>query len=661
MHNKEDKIVVKKQVRIIIFVLILVISFNILIPGKQASANSDTVRVKISMKENRKNSMTVRLDGDYTVSENSKISLKKGSTYTISVASSNNVRIYGNGVDQVVGSSLTLARKSSSLSNLLRVYDTIYGDINYLGNMRFTVSSGELVVVNHVPLEQYLYGVVAYEMSNSFPLEALKAQAVCARGYAVKRIKTSGTHDIGDTTSHQVYKGYNSSYSRVKQAVDETQGEVLTYNGQIIDTYYAASNGGQTELPGNTWGGGSAKNKQYPYLAQRDDPYDLENPSSLFQRIFVPATLDSYAEVHVTGDGVRVRSGPSTNHTILETVNSGTRFPWISTSNGWHKIQYKDGQAAYISADYSKKVVENTGTYTNPVLNDLQSKAYEQLKGVVSNKKDIIILSVDRLENDQARWPGTGSRSYVTAKADITVRYPGTNTKAIKGLTLQLMNKNASGSYVLTHEYLDSRLRLRGVEKAGSDGYYVTNGRYGHGVGMSQRGAQTMAANHGKTYRDILYFYFKDTVLSSDMGEIPMVSNSKHAIKGTNITGLSTSLNVSTFLSNIKVENGTAQLLAANNKVKSSGTVATGDKLQVKYQGSNNVYRTYNIVIYGDVNGDGKISLIDLLYIQRHLLNTKKTSGVYTLAADVSKDGKIALIDLLMVQRHLLGTAKIKQ
>ena len=64
MHNKEDKIVVKKQVRIIIFVLILVISFNILIPGKQASANSDTVRVKISMKENRKNSMTVRLDGD---------------------------------------------------------------------------------------------------------------------------------------------------------------------------------------------------------------------------------------------------------------------------------------------------------------------------------------------------------------------------------------------------------------------------------------------------------------------------------------------------------------------------------------------------------------------------------------------------------------------
>ena len=88
--------------------------------------------------------------------------------------------------------------------------------------------------------------------------------------------------------------------------------------------------------------------------------------------------------------------------------------------------------------------------------------------------------------------------------------------------------------------------------------------------------------------------------------------------------------------------------------------MATGDKLQ-EILGKQNVYRTYNIVIYGDVNGDGKISLIDLLYIQRHLLNTKKTSGVYTLAADVSKDGKIALIDLLMVQRHLLGTAKIKQ
>jgi hypothetical protein len=89
--------------------------------------------------------------------------------------------------------------------------------------------------------------------------------------------------------------------------------------------------------------------------------------------------------------------------------------------------------------------------------------------------------------------------------------------------------------------------------------------------------------------------------------------------------------------------------------------LATGDKLQLRYKDSGSIYNTYNIVIYGDVNGDGAISLIDLLYIQRHLLNTSKLSGVFFTSADISKDNKITLVDLLMVQRHLLGTAYIQQ
>ena len=93
--------------------------------------------------------------------------------------------------------------------------------------------------VSYTHLDVYKRQVVAYEMSNSFPLEALKAQAVCARGYAANKIKTSGAYDIVDTTVDQVYKGYEPAYQRVIQAVNETKGHVLTYNGKIISTFYA--------------------------------------------------------------------------------------------------------------------------------------------------------------------------------------------------------------------------------------------------------------------------------------------------------------------------------------------------------------------------------------------------------------------------------------
>lgn len=82
--------------------------------------------------------------------------------------------------------------------------------------------------------------------------------------------------------------------------MDETKGEVLTYNGKIITTYYAASNGGQTELPGNAWGNGESANKEAPYLAQHDDPYDLENASSKEKIVFIPSQVEGskYDAVH---------------------------------------------------------------------------------------------------------------------------------------------------------------------------------------------------------------------------------------------------------------------------------------------------------------------------------------------------------------------------
>ena len=145
--------------------------------------------------------------------------------------------------------------------------------------------------------------------------------------------------------------------------------------------------------------------------------------------------------------------------------------------------------------------------------------AYEQLKNNVSNATDIKILEVNNLTNDKKRWPDTESPSYVTAKADIKVAYQGKDSLTLNGVTLQLMNPSGDG-YKLAHDYLNSNYRLRGVEPA-KGGFNVYNRRWGHGIGMSQRGAQQMASAHGWKHSQILGFYFEGIKLSNIDTSIP--------------------------------------------------------------------------------------------------------------------------------------------
>ena len=126
-------------------------------------------------------------------------------------------------------------------------------------------------------VEDYLLGVVPYEMSDSFPLEALKAQAVCARTYALSHVDSSREYDVVDTTNDQVFRPVLSVNSRTAQAVTETAGLVVTSGGTLASCYYSASNGGQTELPSHVW----SQNDASSCYAMVDDPYDLENPESV--------------------------------------------------------------------------------------------------------------------------------------------------------------------------------------------------------------------------------------------------------------------------------------------------------------------------------------------------------------------------------------------
>lgn len=143
-----------------------------------------------------------------------------------------------------------------------------YGDFFYE-----RIDGGNLTVSNYLSMDDYVKGILPYEMSASWPLEALKAQAVCARTYtlaATGNRHRSQNFDICNTTCCQVYRGTNSSSATTDRAVEETSGIYAFYNGALAQTFYYSSNGGASEDVRNVWGSTS----NLPYLSGVKDPYE---------------------------------------------------------------------------------------------------------------------------------------------------------------------------------------------------------------------------------------------------------------------------------------------------------------------------------------------------------------------------------------------------
>ncbi len=136
----------------------------------------------------------------------------------------------------------------------------------------YPATTQSLAVVNEVPLEKYLFGVIPSEMPASWPIEALKSQAVAARTYTISHL---GAHrkkgyDLVATTSSQVYQGVKGETFQSNQAVSTTAGEILTHNNKPIHAYYHSTSGGQTEAGSSLWA-------PFAYLQSVAD-YDHDSP-----------------------------------------------------------------------------------------------------------------------------------------------------------------------------------------------------------------------------------------------------------------------------------------------------------------------------------------------------------------------------------------------
>lgn len=168
-----------------------------------------------------------------------------------------------------------------------------YNEVNrrhYRGRLDIHPTSGKpgLTVVNTLPLEQYLYGVIANEVSPDWPSEAVKAQAVAARTYALHSLHKhiEDGYDVCASTDCQVYGGRDSEALGGMKAVDATKGKAIFYQGQLISAFFHSSSGGYTENSENVWG------VAYPYLKGVPD-YDQNAPYFKWEKKFSVNELEA--------------------------------------------------------------------------------------------------------------------------------------------------------------------------------------------------------------------------------------------------------------------------------------------------------------------------------------------------------------------------------
>lgn len=484
--------------RKLIFAVVLVLAV-MLFTAVNASAADEAysiVRVKLSVGDPAE--LSFYLDGDYTVGADGPALERQ--QYTVKLQSGA-LNLYLGAEKIAGGASVRLVRRAaaSGRNNFVWMYNVRaqpllgYDKFKYLGDMEFIIEKGHITAVNHVYIEDYLYGVVPWEMSDSFPAEALKAQAVAARNYAETHIDSSKAYDMTDTSSHQVYNGYYPSKTNSIAAVNATAKQVLTYDGNVIEAYFSASNGGYTDIPYHRWGSGA----DWAYYRSDEDSFDAANPESLFETITFPVAFSSYDEV-TTADNV---TGEPDKYKAIECI---------------------------------KQAILDSGQL-GP---DVTSRDSFTLTGVTALEAQTYDVS-DTGSEDHSREPvgfANTCRDFIEAKGSFTVSVGETAGIAVTDVVVDMRyldgSRASEGNAFKAFNVDALTLFVVAPVRSGETvtGYSISQKRHGQGIGLSQRGAEQRAksAEQGggaQPYDEILRFYYPETVLTTQGYTAPVLAS----------------------------------------------------------------------------------------------------------------------------------------
>lgn len=424
------------------------------------------------------------LDGVYTAEMDGEtaISFPQGAEVTVQVREGGMYLFYA-GMSLRVGDEITFVRNESGDNAHTGLRFDPNGAL-YPGALRLTINEGILHPVLTINVEDYLLGVVPYEMSDSFPLEALKAQAVCARTYALAKLGSSRDYDLVDTTNDQVFKGVNYNYTNAVRAVQETAGVVCTYNGKLATCYYSASNGGQTELVENVWSGRG----DWSYYQMVDDPYDLENPESIVRT------------ARIARDG---QVSDAFKAVLFERLSS------LMAAQGFMPT------AENLRIDGVTALSLGAPAYDEP------SRSYTELTVTVnwSGRKLVFPATPTPLPTPEEEFYFFATPTPTATPEATAAPVPTPEPTPVLSDFIP-----ADQPATITLDVFPELIDALGLSISGSDNemlsivetdthYLLQARRYGHGVGMSQRGAQWMAGRYGKLFHEIMAFYYPGMTL----------------------------------------------------------------------------------------------------------------------------------------------------
>ena len=458
---------IKKHLRVCAFLLLTMLLWAALVP---ASAQNDPILRVYLRRLQLADSARIDVSGTYMLEDGSML-IGDGTQMTVVLRSGQLVLHVGQ-VAMQMGDSMKLIRCESESSGGL----SINGSNLYEGDLRLTVASDVIRPVLYIHVEDYLLGVVPYEMGDSFPLEALKAQAIAARTYALRKSGSDGDYDVEDTTNDQAFRGRSASSPLSEQAVRETEGLVGTYKGKLAECFFSASNGGQTELGQHVWP--TSEPDAYGYMDMRDDPYDYENDASVVKRYTV------------TKKAAKTGVGEALHIALAEAL-----APELTAMG-------KEASADCVRIDEVLSVEAIT-------------PRFEGDSRLMTEMRFVLRLSVrDCLYRDPGEPAATPTLAASASPEPTPTPTPRPTATPVYSaytalddvftVTLPIFPtvEQAMGLSIST-----AKNELITVTDIGS-AFMIESRRYGHGVGMSQRGAEQMARRYGKTCEDILAFYY---------------------------------------------------------------------------------------------------------------------------------------------------------
>lgn len=347
---------------------------------------------------------------------------------------------------------------------------TWFKGCRYAGGFEYArVTGGNINVINVVDLEDYVKGVITSEMSGSWPLEALKAQAVCARTYARRTGKHLSAYgfDVCAGSDCQVYNGCSQASSTSDQAVEETAGECLYYDGYLVqDPVYHSSNGGATEDAANVWGTDKG------YLKGKEDPYEtLTSIPSYSWSVTYSASELSWILQQKGYDVGTVQNVYVSEYTPMGNVKKVT----FEGTGGTKTVSGDTCRTIFYSSTYNKSV---------------KSLRFDINGGGPSGSGGVYV---------------NGSGSVLSSLDGVSVISGGGRITALDGDSVSVIT--SSGTATVTAEGGSVR-----PTSSNGDSFTITGTGNGHNVGMSQYGAKAMAED-GYSYEEILEFYYTDITI----------------------------------------------------------------------------------------------------------------------------------------------------